>query len=562
MVNIYCVNTGTTKAFPEGTTLLEMLSAFEFERPYPILSAKVNNVSQGLKYRAFNNRKVEFVDYRNYSGRRVYSRSLCFLLCKAVKDLFPQYEIILRRPISKGYYCTFKMADTSCVTASSSYSHINITEAHLKAIKERMLQLVEANLPFRRYEVPTEEAIKLFTKLGYKDKVRLLETVNDIYVKYYTLDGTPDYYYNTLLSSTGDLKVWDLSLYKNGLLLRLPDRHNPNSLAPFIEQPKTFDVMSENLKWNRIMGLDNVGDVNYACLNGGARDLIEIAEALQEKKIVQIAEEIEQRVTREENPVRLVLITGPSSSGKSTFCKRLSVQLKACGLKPVSFSTDDYFVNRLDTPRLPDGSFDFDNFDTVDHQYLQSDIIKLLNGESVEIPEFNFVTGLREFNGKRLKLEPGMVLLVEGIHALNPRLTDRVEESLKYKIFVNTITSISLDNHNCIPTSDNRLLRRIVRDYSKGAFTARESILNWPNVRRAEVKWIYPYQENADVLFNSTYIVEFAVLRPYAERILMTVPKNCPEYSEAYRLLRFLSYFVPVSAKDIPATSLIRSFIG
>lgn len=562
MVNIYCVNTGTTKAFPEGTTLLEMLSAFEFERPYPILSAKVNNVSQGLKYRAFNNRKVEFVDYRNYSGRRVYSRSLCFLLCKAVKDLFPQYEIILRRPISKGYYCTFKMADTSCVTASSSYSHINITEANLKAIKERMLQLVEANLPFRRYEVPTEEAIELFTKLGYKDKVRLLETVNDIYVKYYTLDGTPDYYYNTLLSSTGDLKVWDLSLYKNGLLLRLPDRHNPNSLAPFIEQPKTFDVMSENLKWNRIMGLDNVGDVNYACLNGGARDLIEIAEALQEKKIVQIAEEIEQRVTREENPVRLVLITGPSSSGKSTFCKRLSVQLKACGLKPVSFSTDDYFVNRLDTPRLPDGSFDFDNFDTVDHQYLQSDIIKLLNGESVEIPEFNFVTGLREFNGKRLKLEPGMVLLVEGIHALNPRLTDRVEESLKYKIFVNTITSISLDNHNCIPTSDNRLLRRIVRDYSKGAFTARESILNWPNVRRAEVKWIYPYQENADVLFNSTYIVEFAVLRPYAERILMTVPKNCPEYSEAYRLLRFLSYFVPVSAKDIPATSLIRSFIG
>lgn len=562
MVNIYCVNTGTTKAFPEGTTLLEMLSAFEFERPYPILSAKVNNVSQGLKYRAFNNRKVEFVDYRNYSGRRVYSRSLCFLLCKAVKDLFPQYEIILRRPISKGYYCTFKMADTSCVTASSSYSHINITEANLKAIKERMLQLVEANLPFRRYEVPTEEAIELFTKLGYKDKVRLLETVNDIYVKYYTLDGTPDYYYNTLLSSTGDLKVWDLSLYKNGLLLRLPDRHNPNSLAPFIEQPKTFDVMSENLKWNRIMGLDNVGDVNYACLNGGARDLIEIAEALQEKKIVQIAEEIEQSVTREENPVRLVLITGPSSSGKSTFCKRLSVQLKACGLKPVSFSTDDYFVNRLDTPRLPDGSFDFDNFDTVDHQYLQSDIIKLLNGESVEIPEFNFVTGLREFNGKRLKLEPGMVLLVEGIHALNPRLTDRVEESLKYKIFVNTITSISLDNHNCIPTSDNRLLRRIVRDYSKGAFTARESILNWPNVRRAEVKWIYPYQENADVLFNSTYIVEFAVLRPYAERILMTVPKNCPEYSEAYRLLRFLSYFVPVSAKDIPATSLIRSFIG
>lgn len=555
MVNIYCVNTGTSKAFPEGTSLLEMLPAFEFDQPYPILSAKVNNVSQGLRYRAFNSRKVEFLDYRNYSGRRVYSRSLCFLLCKAVKDIYPNSEIVLRRPISKGYFCTIKKDRN--ITANEE-----LTVSDVSQIKGRMQQLVDADIPFRRHEVPAEEAIELFKSLGYKDKVSLLESVNDIYVKYYTLDGTPDYYYNTLLTSTGQIKVWELSLYKNGLLLRLPDRHNPNSLAPFIEQPKTFEVFSEHLKWNNIMGLDNVGDVNNACLNGGARDLIEVAEALQEKKIVQIAEEIEKRATRADSPVRLVLITGPSSSGKSTFCKRLCVQLKACGLKPVSVSTDDYFVNRLDTPRLPDGSFDFDNFDTVDHQYLQNDIVKLLSGESVEVPEFNFVTGLREFNGKRLKLEPGMVLLVEGIHALNPRLTDKVEEKLKYKIFVNTITSISLDNHNCIPTSDNRLLRRIVRDYSKGAFTAKDTIFNWPNVRRSEVKWIYPFQENADVLFNSTYVVEFAVLRPYAERILMTVPKNSPEYSEAYRLLNFLSYFVPVSDKDIPATSLIRSFIG
>ena len=555
MVNIYCVNTGTSKAFPEGTSLLEMLPAFEFDQPYPILSAKVNNVSQGLRYRAFNSRKVEFLDYRNYSGRRVYSRSLCFLLCKAVKDIYPNSEIVLRRPISKGYFCTIKKDRN--ITANEE-----LTASDVSQIKGRMQQLVDADIPFRRHEVPAEEAIELFKSLGYKDKVSLLESVNDIYVKYYTLDGTPDYYYNTLLTSTGQIKVWELSLYKKGLLLRLPDRHNPNSLAPFIEQPKTFEVFSEHLKWNNIMGLDNVGDVNNACLNGGARDLIEVAEALQEKKIVQIAEEIEKRATRADSPVRLVLITGPSSSGKSTFCKRLCVQLKACGLKPVSVSTDDYFVNRLDTPRLPDGSFDFDNFDTVDHQYLQNDIVKLLSGESVEVPEFNFVTGLREFNGKRLKLEPGMVLLVEGIHALNPRLTDKVEEKLKYKIFVNTITSISLDNHNCIPTSDNRLLRRIVRDYSKGAFTAKDTIFNWPNVRRSEVKWIYPFQENADVLFNSTYVVEFAVLRPYAERILMTVPKNSPEYSEAYRLLNFLSYFVPVSDKDIPATSLIRSFIG
>ena len=310
------------------------------------------------------------------------------------------------------------------------------------------------------------------------------------------------------------------------------------------------------------MGLDNVGDVNEACLAGKATDLIEVAEALQERKIVWIAEEIKKRYYAPENPIRIVLITGPTSSGKSTFCKRLSVQLKACGLIPVSFSTDDYFVNRVETPLLPDGSYDFDNFETVDHNYLQSDVLKLLSLEEVDVPEYNFVTGLREFNGKRLRLKEGSVLLIEGIHALNPMLLDKVQDNLKFKIFINTITSISLDDHNCIPTSDNRLLRRIVRDYNKGAFTAVETIANWPNVRRNEVKWIYPYQEEADVLFNSSYLVEFAVMRNHAEAILSTVPKNCPEYAEAFRLLKFLHYFVPVSDKDIPKTSFMRGFIG
>ncbi|MDE5733057.1 MAG: nucleoside kinase, partial [Bacteroidales bacterium] len=486
----------------------------------------------------------------SYTGRSVYCRSLCFLLCKAAKDIFPDCKIALRRPISKGYFCSIDKGDGSPVS-----------EGDLELIKERMHSLVAADMPFRRHEVRLEEAIELFSSMGYEDKVKLLSTSGDVYVNYYTLGDTPDYYYDALLPSTGLMTVWSLSMYRNGLLLRVPDRHRPHELAPFMEQSKTFEVFSENLKWNRIMGLDNVGDVNLACRSGEAGDLIKIAEALQEKKIVQIAEEIERRVNLDD-PVRLVLITGPSSSGKSTFCKRLSIQLKACGLHPISFSTDDYFVNRLDTPLLPDGSFDFDNFDTVDHEYLQSDVLKLLSGETVEVPEYNFVTGLREFNGKKLKLEKGMVLLVEGIHALNPRLTDKVPETSKFRIFINTITSISLDDHNCIPTSDNRLLRRILRDFNKGAFTAVESISNWPNVRRAEVKWIYPFQENADVLFNSSYIVEFAVIRPYAERVLMTVPKNCPEYAEVHRLMKFLSYFTPVSDKDVPATSLIRSFIG
>ena len=550
MVNVFCVNTGTAKLFPEGTSLLEILPSFELEMPYPVIAAKVNNVTQGLKYRVFNTRTVEFLDYTSYIGRSVYCNSLCFLLCKAARDVFPDCRVILRRPISKGYFCTITKADNSVL----SYSDLD-------RLTMRMREMVEADIPFHRHEVRTEEAIELFRNMGYEDKVKLMRSTGDVDVKYYTLEGSADYFYEALLPSTGYMKVWDLSMYRGGLLLRVPDRHKLEELAPFTEQPKTFEVFSENLKWNRIMGLDNVGDVNLACQRGEAGDLIRIAEALQEKKIVQIAEEIERRVNQED-PVKLVLITGPSSSGKSTFCKRLSIQLKACGIRPVSFSTDDYFVNRLDTPRLPDGSFDFDNFDTVDHDYLQKDVMKLLAGETVEVPEYNFVTGLREFNGKKLRLEPGSILLIEGIHALNPRLTDQVPESAKYRIFINTITSISLDDHNCIPTSDNRLLRRIVRDFNKGAFTARESIMHWPNVRRSEVKWIYPYQECADVLFNSAYLVEFAVLRAHAERILMTVPKNCPEYSDAHRLQKFLSYFTPVSDKDVPSTSLLRGFIG
>ena len=550
MIKIFCVNTQSTKSFNEGVTLQEILSEFDFPKPYPIIAAKVNNVCQGLKYRAFNSRQVEFLDYTTYVGRGVYCRSLCFLLCKATKDIFPGSKVVVRRPISKGYFCQLTKGDGTPVNNED-----------VARIKEHMAEMVEKDIQFRRWEVQADEAIETFRNAGYEDKVKLLQSTSEVYVNYYTLEDSVDYYYDALLPSTGYLKVWELSLYKNGMLLRVPNRHHPDELAPFTEQPKTFEVFSENLRWNKIMGLDNAGDVNLACQSGQAPDLIKVAEALQEKKIVQIAEEIEERM-HSEKPVRLVLITGPSSSGKSTFCKRLSIQLKACGIRPISFSTDDYFVNRVETPLLPDGSYDFDNFDTVDHKYLQSDLVKLLNGEEVEVPEYNFVTGLREFNGKRLKIEPGTLLLVEGIHALNPRLTDQVPEEMKYRIFINTITSISLDDHNCIPTSDNRLLRRIVRDYSKGAFSAKETIANWPNVRRSEVQWIYPYQENADALFNSSYIVEFPVIRAYAERVLMTVPKNCPEYSEVHRLLKFLSYFTPVSDKDVPATSLIRSFIG
>lgn len=551
MVRIYCKNTGTYKEFLEGTPLLDIAPQFEFDKPYEILAAKVNNVAEGLRFRVFHNRDVEFLDYRTYIGRNFYSRSLCFLLYKATRDLFPESRMTIRRPISKGYFCSVYKNDGSF-----------LTEEDVEAIGARMRELVDENIPFKRKELQIEEAIRIFKESGDLDKVKLLETCGEVYITCYSLGDVTDYYYDELVPNTGYLKTFGVKLCHGGILLRVPDRHHPEDLAPLHEEPKTFEVFAETHKWNWIMGLSNVGDVNESILKGNASDLIQISEALQEKKIVQIAEEIERRHNDPENPVKLVLITGPSSSGKSTVCKRLSVQLKACGLHPISFSTDDYFVNRIDTPKLPDGSYDFDNFDTVDHEYLQKDLVKLLNGEEVEVPEYNFVTGRREFNGKNLKLGERSVLLIEGLHALNPRLTEKVPDKEKFRIFINTITSISLDCHNCIPTSDNRLLRRIVRDYLKGAFTARESIANWPNVRRAEVKWIYPFQENADVLFNSAYLVEFAVLRTHAERILATVPKNCPEYSEAHRLLKFLHYFVPVSDKEIPPTSLLRGFIG
>ena len=549
MVRIFCKNNATRKEFPEGTTLLEILSAFDFDKERPVLAAKVNNVVEGLKYRVFNNRDVEFLNYTSYIGRNVYGRSLCFLLSKAAHDLFPACKIVMRRPICKGYYCRLDKGDGTPLSTSD-----------IEAIKTAMKDIVLKDIPFRRHEEQTDEVIRMFEALGYDDKVKLLRTSGDIYSYYYTLDGTPDYYYDALLPSTGYLKLWDLLPFHDGLLLRLPDRHNPEVLAPMVEQPKTFEVFNEESQWNRIMGLANVGDVNCACLDGGASDLIQISEALQERKIVRIAEEIERR--HREGGVKLVLITGPTSSGKSTFCKRLSIQLKACGIQPVSFSTDDYFVNRVETPKLPDGSYDFDNFDTVDHDYLQKDVIRLLAGEEVEVPEYNFVTGLREFNGKRLKMEEGRILLVEGIHALNPALTNEIEEKFKFRIFINTITSLSLDDHNCIPTSDIRLLRRIVRDYDKGAFSAQETISAWPNVRRSEGKWIYPYQEQADVLFNSGYLIELAVMRTHAERVLNTVPKNCGEYSEALRLMKFLRYFITVPDKEVPMSSLIRGFIG
>ena len=571
MLQIRCKNNNVTKSFPEGTSLLDVYQEFadEIQLPYPVVSAKVNNTSQGLKFRLYQNRDVEFLDAREGSGHRVYVRSLSFLLYKATQDLFPGSKLFIEHSLSRGYYCNFKKKSTG--NSSDHPAHPGtppnlggekVTDEDVAKIKARMQEIVNLDMPFRRTEATTEEAIRVFTERGFQDKVKLLETSGQIYSDYYTLGDTVDYYYGPLVPSAGYLQVWDLERYEEGLLLRVPDWNNPSKVAEKVAQPKTFGMFAEKTRWDIIMRLSNAGDVNKAIMRGYASELIQVSEALQEKKIVQIAEEIDRRFHQEKDPVRIVLITGPSSSGKTTFCKRLSVQLLACGLRPVSFSTDDYFVNRVDTPKLPNGDYDFDNIETVDYHLMEDHLMRLMAGERVEIPEYNFVTGKREMNGKKLKLGNDTVLIIEGIHALNPLLTQKLPDSLKYKIYISALTSISLDDHNWIPVRDNRLLRRIIRDYNKGAYTAQQTIAQWKNVCEAEDQWIFPYQETADVMFNSALNIEFAVLRTHAEIILASVPKNCPEYSEAHRLLKFLRFFLPVSDKEIPPTSIMREFVG
>ncbi len=553
MLHIRCKNNNITQSFPEGTSLLEVYQAFadNLQFPYPVVSAKVNNTSQGLKFRLYQNRDVEFLDAREGSGHRVYVRSLCFVLYKATQDLFPGSKLFIEHTISRGYYCNFKKRNGE-----------GLEDQDIERISQRMQEIVDLDLPFRRNEATTEEAIRVFSERGFTDKVKLLETSGQIYSDYYMLGDTADYYYGPLVPSAGYLKVWGLERFHEGLLLRVPDWNNPLVLAEKVDMPKTYEMFAEKTRWDIIMRLSNAGDVNKAILKGYASELIQVSEALQEKKIVQIAEEIERRFHRPENPVRLVLITGPSSSGKTTFCKRLSVQLLACGLRPLSFSTDDYFVNRVDTPKLPNGDYDFDNIEAVDYHLLEDHLTRLMKGERVEIPEYNFVTGQREWNGKKLRLAGDSVLIIEGIHALNPLLTKQIEDSLKYKVYISALTSISLDDHNWIPVRDNRLLRRIIRDHNKGAFTAQQTISQWKNVCEAEDKWIFPFQETADVMFNSALNIEFAVLRTHAEIILTSVPKNSPEYSEAHRLLKFIRFFIPVSDEEIPPTSIMREFVG
>ena len=548
MLQIYCKNINKSKNFPIGISLLDVYSGFGLDLPYGPVSAKVNNKVESLTFRLYNNKDVEFQDIRSSSGMRTYVRSLCFVLCKAVEDLYPNGSIVLEHPVSKGYYCRLRLDRT-----------IGLDD--VQRIKQRMKEIIAENLPFERFEKHTTEVVELFRQKGMMDKVRLLETSGNLYSYYYTLGDTLDYYYGSLLPSTGYLHLFDLVKYYDGLHLQVPNRKHPDKLEEVLKQEKLLEVFKEHRNWNQILGVGTVGDFNKACNEGYATELINVSEALQEKRISQIADEIFRR-GKNGQPVKLILISGPSSSGKTTFSKRLSVQLMANGLKPYPISLDDYFVDRVDTPKDENGNYDYESLYALDLDYFNRDLQALLNGEEVELPRFNFTTGIREMSGNRLKLDEHMILILEGIHALNPELTPQIPADSKFKIYVSALTTILLDNHNYIPTTDNRLLRRIIRDFQYRGYSAEETISRWPSVRAGEEKWIFPYQENADVMFNSALLFELAIIKDYAEPILRKVPNNRPEYSEAYRLRKFLEYFVPLQDKELPPTSLLREFLG
>lgn len=548
MIQVLCKNNNTYREFPIGSSILEIFHGFKLDFPYQVVSAKVNNRSEGLNFRVYNNKDIEFLDVRDSSGMRTYVRSLCFVLYKATSELFPQGKLYVEHPVSKGYFCSLEIGRS-------------LTLADVSAIKARMQEIINENIFFHRTECHTTDAVKIFRERGMDDKVKLLETSDSIYTYYYTLGETVDYYYGSLLPSTGFIKLFDIVKYYDGLLLRIPSKGNPNELEDVVKQEKMLDVFKEHLRWNHIMGLSNVGDFNLACQKGHATDLINIAEALQEKKIAQIADEIYNR-GKNGNGVKLVLISGPSSSGKTTFSKRLSVQLMTNGLHPYPISLDNYFVEREQTPKDEKGNYDYESLHALDLELFNNHLQALLHGEEVELPRFNFTTGKKEYRGDKIRIDDHMVLIMEGIHGLNPELTPQIPDESKYKIYVSALTTISLDDHNWIPTTDNRLLRRIIRDYNYRGYSAQETISRWNSVRTGEDKWIFPFQENADVMFNSALLFEFAVLRSHAEPILNSVPRNCPEYAEAYRLLKFIKYFTPVQDKEIPFTSLLREFLG
>lgn len=544
MLLIRCKNNKKVLKVNVGSTLSEVFSASELKMDHGPVCARVNNKVQGMHYRLYNDKDVEFLDMRSGSGSRTYTRTLFFICCKAINDLYGNVEVRIDIPVSKGYYV-----------------HVNlgrdITADDVARIRCRMQEIIDADTPIRRRMVTAEEAIRLFSEKGDMSKVKLLKGQGKLYTVYYQIDDFIDYFYGALLTSTSEVYLFDLVAYSDGMLLRVPSREDPGQLCPMPRQQKMFDVFKEHHEWQNIIGLRTVGDLNDAVDKGFATDIINVNEALQEKKIARIADQIAAR-----HDVKLVLLAGPSSSGKTTTCKRLSIQLLTCGLKPLQISLDDYFIDRDKTPLDANGEYDYESIHALNIALINEQFNALFKGEEIELPRYNFQTGKSEKSGKRLKLGPNDIVVVEGIHAINPELTAQIPEQQKFRVYVSALTTILLDEHNYIPTTDNRLLRRIIRDYKYRGVSAQESIHRWPSVRAGEERWIFPYQENADAMFNSAMLYELAVIKQQAEPLLEQVPENCEEYAEAHRLLKFLRYFHAISYRQLAPTSLLREFLG
>jgi uridine kinase len=544
VIQIRCKNNKKSQKVEIGSTLFDIFSAFDLKMTHGPVSARVNNKVEGMHYRVYNSKDVEFLDMTSSSGSRAYTRTLFFVLCKAVQDIYPATDVVIDIPVSNGFYVDIRLGRS-------------VVDEDVNIIRRRMQEIIDARMPIRRFTVPTEEAVALFLEKGDIEKVKLLKTSGSIYTTYYKIGDYVDYYYGTLLTNTSQLYLFGLEKYYDGMLLRIPSLKNPDVLGEMTRQDKMFEIFKEHHRWQSILGIRTVGDFNQAIDANHATDIINISEALQEKKIAKIAEEIASR-----KGVKLVLLAGPSSSGKTTSCKRLSIQLAVNGLKPLQISLDDYFVDREKTPKDASGEYDYESIYALDLDLINEQFNALFRGEEVELPKYDFQSGKSKKSGNRLKMTDNNVLVVEGIHALNPELTAHIPQEQIFRVYASALTTILLDNHNYIPTTDNRLLRRIIRDYKYRGVSAQETIHRWPSVRAGENKWIFPFQENADAMLNTAMLYELAVIKMQAEPLLQQVPENCEEYAEAYRLLKFLKYFKGIPYNNLPPTSLLREFLG
>jgi len=548
LIRIYCKNDHRFYDIKCGTSLLELYHQIGLKLPYPVVAARVNYKMQNLHFLIYKPKDIEFLDTSTSGGMRCYVRTLTMVMGAAIKELNENYDLRVEHPISKGYFCTVR---------DTKGNKISIDADYIQMVKERMQKIIQEDRPIVTEEKQTKEVIRLF-KEREEGETTLFETLGNPYCRYYRMGDYIDYYTGATMPSSGYLNIFELEPYKKDMLLRIPCRKHPVVLEGKPSQEKMFTIFAEFKGWNQLIHIRNVGEFNQACKDNRSFEMIKVSEALHEKKVAQIADQIANRQHRP----KFVWISGPSSSGKTTFSMRLRIQLMVNGIQPVVITMDNYFVNREDTPKDENGAWDFEHVNALDLNLFRQQMCDLQAGKEVELPFYNFETGKREWRGEKLQLQPDQICIVEGLHALNPLLSEGLPKEDTFKIFVNAMTTINLDNHNWIPTSDLRLIRRIVRDYQYRGFSALETIARCDSVQRGEERWIYPFQEEADVMFNSALIFELAVLRPYVEPILAKVPKYVDEYTDAHRLLKQLSYFEIIPEKEIPPTSFLREFVG